>query len=106
MGPTRSQQILQLREEARGEVMRSWLYNIGGVDWEGLADSGKIVFKGRVQMWACRAGFGNKGVLERGNIPEEVPMDTEKVTSKINKEVDSKVEDLFLQHELQIAGNG
>ena len=45
--------------------------------------------------------MGNKGVLEWGNVPEEVPMDTEKVTSKIN-EVDSKVEDSFLKHELQM----
>ena len=44
---------------------------------------------------------GNKGVLEWGNVPEAVPMDTEKVTSKIN-EVDSKVEDRFLKHELQM----
>ena len=33
---------------------------------------------------------------------KEVPMDTEKVTSKINEEVDSKVEDGFLKHELQM----
>ena len=45
-------------------------------------------------------GMGNKGVLEWGNVPEEVPMDTVKVMSKIN-EVDSKVEDRFLKHELQ-----
>ena len=45
--------------------------------------------------------MGNKGVLEWGNVPEEVPMDTEKVTSKIN-EVDSKVEDRFLKLELQM----
>ena len=45
--------------------------------------------------------MGNKGVLEWGNVPEEVHMDTEKVTSKIN-EVDSKVEDRFLKHELQM----
>ena len=44
---------------------------------------------------------GNKGVLEWGNVPEEVPMDTVKVTSKIN-EADSKVEDRFLKHELQM----
>ena len=44
---------------------------------------------------------GNKGVLEWGNVPEEAPMDTVKVTSKIN-EVDSKVEDRFLKHELQM----
>ena len=39
--------------------------------------------------------MGNKGVLEWGNVLEEVPMDTEKVTSKIN-EVESKMEDKFL----------
>ena len=44
---------------------------------------------------------GNKGVLEWGNVPEEVPMDTEKITSKIN-EVDSKAENRFLKHELQM----
>ena len=49
-----------------------------------------------MQTWV-----GNKGVLEWGNVPEEVPMDTEKFTSKIN-EVDSKVEDRFLKHELQM----
>ena len=72
VGPTRAQQFLELREEAGGEVTGSWLCNIGGVDWKGLADSVKIVFKG----------------TRRG-------MDTEKVTSKIN-EADSKVEDRFL----------
>ena len=36
-----------------------------------------------------------------GNVPEEVPMDTENVTSTIN-EVDSKLEDRFLKHELQM----
>ena len=55
-----------------------------------------------MQTWACWAGWGNKSVLEWGNVPEEVPMDTEKVTSKINEEVDSKVEDRFLKHELQM----
>ena len=44
---------------------------------------------------------GNKGVLELGNVAEEVHMDTVKVTSKIN-EIDSKVEDRFLKHELQM----
>ena len=39
---------------------------------------------------------------ELGNIPEKVPMDTEKVTSKINGEVDSNVGDRFLKHELQM----
>ena len=43
----------------------------------------------------------NKGVLEWGNVPEEVPMDMVKVTSKIN-EVDPKVEDRLLKHEIQM----
>ena len=56
-----------------------------------------------MQTWALLVCWvGNKGVLEWGNVPEEVPMDTEKVTSKINEEVDSKVEDRFLKHELQM----
>ena len=33
-------------------------------------------------------------------MPEEVPMDTEKATSKLNGEVYSNVEDRFLKHEL------
>ena len=99
VGPTRAQQFLQLREEADGEVTGSWLCNIGGVDWKGFADSGKIVFKGE---GADVGWVGNKGVLEWGNVPEEVPRDTEKVTSIINEEVDSKVEDRFLKHELQM----
>ena len=93
VGPTRAQQFLKLREETGGEVTGSWLCNIGGVDWKGLADSGKIVFKGE------GADVGLLGWV--GNVPEEVPIDTEKVTSKIN-EVDSKVEDWFLKHELQM----
>ena len=73
LGSTRAQQFLQLREEAGGEVTgSSWLCNIWGVDWKGLADSGKIVFKGE----GADVGLvGNKGVLEWGNVPEEVPMD-------------------------------
>ena len=98
VGPTRAQQFLKLREEAGGEVTGSWLCNIGGVDWKDLANSGKIVFKGE---GADVGWVGNKGVLEWGNVREEVPMDTEKDTSKIN-EVDSKVEDRFLKHELQM----
>ena len=57
VGPTRAQQFLQLREEAGGEVMGSCLCNIGGVDWKGLADSGKVLSRVRVQMWACWAGW-------------------------------------------------
>ena len=101
MGPTRAQQFLQLREKAGGEVTGSWLCNIGGVDWKDLTDSGKIVVKGGGADVGLLGWVGNKGVLEWGNVPEEVPMDMEKVTSKIN-EVDFKVEDRFLKHELQM----
>ena len=66
-----------------------------------MADSGKVVFKGVGADEGLLGWVGNKGVLEWGNVPEEVPMDTEKVTSKIN-EVDSKVEDRFLKQELQM----
>ena len=101
VGPTRAQQFLQLREEAGGEVIGSWLCNIGGVDWKGLANSGNFFFKSEGADVGLLGWVGNKGVLEWGNVPEEVPMDTVKVTSKIN-EVDSKVEDSFLKHELQM----
>ena len=46
------------------QVTGSWLCNIGGVDWKGLADSGKIVFKG-----------------EGADVPEEVPMDEMEITN-------------------------
>ena len=55
VGPTRAQQFLQLREEAGGEVTGSWLCNIGGGNWKGLANSGKIFSKVR-----CRCGLGGK----------------------------------------------
>ena len=50
-----------------------------------MADSGKIVFKGDGADVGLLGWVGNKGVLEWGNVPEEVPMDTVKVTSKINE---------------------
>ena len=65
VGPTRAQQFLQLREEAGGEVTGSWLCNIGGVDWKGLADSGKLFLKVRVQTWACWAGCSGMGQCTR-----------------------------------------
>ena len=34
--------------------------------------------------------LGKKGMLELGNMSDKVPMDTEKVMSKTNGEVDSK----------------
>ena len=46
MGPTRAQQFFTIEGGSGRKVTGSWLRNIRGVDWEGLADSGKIVFKG------------------------------------------------------------
>ena len=97
MGPTRAQQFLELREEAGGEVTGSWLCNIGGVDWKGLADSGKKFSRVRVQTWAW---WGIR-VFWNGEMYQKRCLWTQKVTSKIN-EVDSKVEDRFLKHELQM----
>ena len=44
-----------------------------GVDWKGLADSGKIVFKGEGADVGLLGWVGNKGVLEWGDVPEEAP---------------------------------
>ena len=68
---------------------------------EGHGRFRKFFFKGEGADVGLLGWVGNKGVLEWGNVPEEMPMDTEKVTSKIN-EVDSTVEDRFLKHELQM----
>ena len=62
----------------------------------------KIVFNGEGADVGLLGWVGKKGVLELGNVPEEVSMDTGKVTSKINGEGDSNVEYRFLKHELQI----
>ena len=43
-----------------------------------------------------------KGILELGNIPDQVPMDTENAASKTNGEVDYNVGDRFLKHVLQM----
>ena len=79
VGPTRTQQFLQLR----GKVTGYLLHNIGGVDWEGSADLGK---KFLVESEGADVGLlgwvGKKDFLELGNMPGEVPMDTEKATSR------------------------
>ena len=79
VGPTRAYQFLQSREEAGGKVTGSLLHNIWGVDWEGLADSGKCFGDEGADVGLL--GWVGKDILELGNVPEEVPMDTEKVTS-------------------------
>ena len=47
-------------------------------------------------------GVGEKGILKLGNIPDKVPMNTEKAASKTNGEIDSNVGDMSLKHELQM----
>ena len=68
-GPTRAQQFLQLREEVGGKVTGPLLHNIRGVDWEGLADSGKIVFEGEGADVGLLGWVGKKGIPELGNVP-------------------------------------
>ena len=38
----------------------------------------------RVQTWACLGWVGKKGMLELGNMPDKVHMDTGKAASKTN----------------------
>ena len=60
VGPTRTQQFLQLMEEAGGgrKCYRVLASQHWGVDWEGLADSGKNVCDGADMGW-----LGKKGIL-------------------------------------------
>ena len=102
VGPTRAQQFLQLREEAGGKVAGSWLRNVGGVDWEGLADSGKIVFKGEGANMGLLGWVGKKGVSGIGQCARRGACGHGKATSKINGEVDSNVGARLLKHELQL----
>ena len=45
---------------------------------------------------------GKKGMLEWGNIPDKVPMDTEKALFKTNGEIYSNEGNRSLKHELQM----
>ena len=78
------------------------LHSIGRVDWEDMANSGKNVLGGEGADVGLLGGVGKKGMLELGNIPDKLPMDTEKATSKTNGEVHSNVGDRSLKHELQM----
>ena len=78
------------------------LHIIGGVDWEDMANSGKNVLGGEGADVGLLGVVGKKGMLEWGNIPDKVPMDTEKAASKTNGEVYSNVGDRFFKHELQM----
>ena len=73
-----------------GGVTGSLLRNIVGVHWDGLAGLGKKIFECECADVGFVGWVGNRGILELDNVPEEVPMDTEKPRLK-NGEVDSKV---------------
>ena len=68
-----------------GQGICSLLHNIGGVDWEDMANSGKM-FKGEGADVGLLCVVGKNGMLELGNIPDKVHMDTEKATSETNGE--------------------
>ena len=72
------------------------------MEWEGLTDSGKIVFEGEDADVGLLGWVGKKGTLELGNMSDEVHMDTEKASPKKGGEVDYKVMDRLLKHELQM----
>ena len=78
------------------------LHSIKGVDWEDMANSGNNVLGGEGADVVLLGVVGNKGMLEWGNIPDNVPMDTDNAAFKTNGEVYSNVGDRFFKHELQM----
>ena len=58
------------------------LHGIGGVNGEGMANSGNNVLGGEGADVGLLGVVGKKGMLEWGNIPDKVPMDTEKTALK------------------------
>ena len=78
------------------------LHSIGRVDWKDVANSGNNVLGGEGADVGLLGVVGKKGMLEWGNIPDKVPMDTEKVAFKTNGEVYSNVGDRSLKHVLQM----
>ena len=78
------------------------LHSIGGVDWKDMANSGNNVLGGEGANVVSLGVVGKKGMLEWGNIPDKVPMDTENAVFKTNGEVYSNVGDRSLKLELQM----
>ena len=78
------------------------LHSIGGVDWEDMANSGNNALGGEGADVVLLGVVGKKGMLEWGNIPNKVHMDTENAAFKTNGEVYSNVGDRSLKHELQM----
>ena len=54
------------------------LHTIGGVDWEGMVNSWKNDLVGEGADVGLLDVVGKKGMLELGNIPDKVHIDTEK----------------------------
>ena len=67
-----------------------------------MANSGNNVLGGKATDVDLLGVVGKKGMLEWRNIPDKVPMDTEKSAFKSNGEVYSNVGDMSLKHELQM----
>ena len=91
-------------EEAKEKVqgLCTLLHDIGGVDWKDMANSGNNVLVGEGANVGLLGVVGKKGMLEWGNIPNKMHMDTEKAAFKSNGEVYSNVGDRSLKHELQM----
>ena len=62
----------------------SLIHSIGGVDWEDMANSGNNVLGCEGADVGLLGVVEKKGMLEWGNIPDKVRMDTENVVSKTN----------------------
>ena len=62
-----------------------------GVYWEDMANAGNNVLGGEDVDVGLLGVVGKKGMLECGNIPDTVPMDTEKAAFKTNGEVKNAV---------------
>ena len=69
------------------------LHSIGGVDWEAWPIQEKNLLWGEGADVGLLGVVGMNGMLEWGNIPDKVPMDTEKAASKTNGDVYSNMGD-------------
>ena len=95
-----------MREEEGGGtgslLFCTLLHSIGGIDWEDMANSGNNGLGCKCADVGLLGMVGKKGMLEWGNIPDKVPMNTEKAAFKSNREVYSNVGDRSLKYELQV----
>ena len=93
-----------MREDAEGERYRVFATQHWGSRLGGHGQLSKNVLVGEGADVVLLGVVGKKGMLEWGNIPDKVPMDTENTAFKTNGEVYSNVGDRTLKHELQMQG--